>query len=73
MSARNVGGQLMSARNVGGQLMSGRNVGGQLRPDELAIEASGLAKSYGAVRVLNGIDLRVPPGGARPNCSSSSS
>jgi ABC-2 type transport system ATP-binding protein len=30
--------------------------------DELAIEASGLAKSYGAVRVLNGIDLRVPPG-----------
>ena len=41
--------------------------------DELAVEASGLAKSYGAVRVLNGIDLRVPPGGARPNCSSSSS
>jgi len=30
--------------------------------DELAIEASGLAKSYGAVRVLDGIDLRVPRG-----------
>ena len=30
--------------------------------DELAIEASGLAKSYGTVRVLNGIDLRVPCG-----------
>jgi len=30
--------------------------------DELAVEASGLAKSYGAVRVLNGIDLRVPRG-----------
>ena len=52
----------MSARNVGGQLMSGRNVGGQLRPDELAIEASGLAKSYREVRVLAGLDLRVPRG-----------
>ena len=30
--------------------------------DELAIEASGLAKSYGGVRVLGGIDLRVPAG-----------
>jgi signal transduction histidine kinase len=30
--------------------------------NELAIEASGLAKSYGAVRVLGGIDLRVPRG-----------
>src|SRR3984885_12922428 len=30
--------------------------------DELAIEASGLAKSYGGVRVLGGIDLRVPRG-----------
>jgi ABC-2 type transport system ATP-binding protein len=27
--------------------------------DELAVEASGLVKSYGAVRVLGGIDLRV--------------
>jgi ABC-2 type transport system ATP-binding protein len=27
---------------------------------ELAIEARGLAKSYGAIRVLDGIDLRVP-------------
>ena len=30
--------------------------------NELAIEASGLAKSYGGVRVLRGIDLRVPRG-----------
>ena len=30
--------------------------------DEPAIEASGLAKSYGGVRVLRGIDLRVPRG-----------
>ena len=28
--------------------------------DELAIEASGLAKSYRDVRVLAGVDLRVP-------------
>jgi ABC-2 type transport system ATP-binding protein len=42
--------------------MSSRNVGGQLRPDELAIEASGLAKSYREVRVLAGLDLRVPRG-----------
>ena len=31
--------------------------------DELAIEASGLAKSYRDVRVLDGVDLRVPRGG----------
>jgi ABC-2 type transport system ATP-binding protein len=30
--------------------------------NELAIEASGLAKSYAGVRVLGGIDLRVPRG-----------
>ena len=30
--------------------------------NELAIETSGLAKSYGGVRVLGGIDLRVPRG-----------
>ena len=30
--------------------------------DELAIEARGLTKSYGAVRVLDGIDLRIPRG-----------
>src|SRR5579872_3042014 len=30
--------------------------------DELAIEASGLVKSYGRVRVLRGIDLQVPRG-----------
>ena len=30
--------------------------------NELAIEASGLAKSYGRVRVLDGIGLRVPRG-----------
>ncbi len=30
--------------------------------DELAIEASGLVKSYGGVRVLGGIDLQVPRG-----------
>src|SRR5271169_4420502 len=30
--------------------------------DELAIEASGLARSYGGVRVLGGIDLRVRRG-----------
>ena len=29
---------------------------------ELAIEANGLAKSYGGVRVLGGIDLRIPRG-----------
>jgi len=38
------------------------NVRGQLMQDELAIEASGLAKSYGDVRVLTGLDLRVPRG-----------
>jgi ABC-2 type transport system ATP-binding protein len=31
-------------------------------PEEPAIEATGLTKSYGAVRVLSGIDLRVPRG-----------
>jgi ABC-2 type transport system ATP-binding protein len=30
--------------------------------EELAIHASGLAKSYGDVRVLDGLDLRVPSG-----------
>jgi ABC-2 type transport system ATP-binding protein len=30
--------------------------------EELAIDASGLAKSYGDVRVLDGLDLRVPRG-----------
>jgi len=30
--------------------------------DEPAIEANGLAKSYGGVRVLGGIDLRIPRG-----------
>jgi ABC-2 type transport system ATP-binding protein len=30
--------------------------------DELAIEASGLVKSYRDVRVLCGVDLRVPRG-----------
>jgi ABC-2 type transport system ATP-binding protein len=30
--------------------------------DELAIEASGLVKSYRGVRVLAGVDLRVPRG-----------
>src|ERR1700681_472959 len=30
--------------------------------DELAIEAVGLEKSYGAVRVLAGVDLRVSSG-----------
>jgi ABC-2 type transport system ATP-binding protein len=31
-------------------------------PDELAIEATGLTKSYGPVRVLTGVDLLVPRG-----------
>jgi ABC-2 type transport system ATP-binding protein len=31
-------------------------------PDEPAIEATGLTKSYGAVRVLTGVDLLVPRG-----------
>jgi len=31
--------------------------------DDLAIHATGLAKSYGDVRVLDGLDLRVPRGG----------
>jgi ABC-2 type transport system ATP-binding protein len=30
--------------------------------NQLAVEAAGLAKSYGAVRVLDGLDLRVPRG-----------
>jgi ABC-2 type transport system ATP-binding protein len=30
--------------------------------DELAVEATGLEKSYGAVRVLDGVDLRVERG-----------
>jgi ABC-type molybdenum transport system ATPase subunit/photorepair protein PhrA len=30
--------------------------------DELAIEVSGLVKSYRDVRVLSGVDLRVPRG-----------
>jgi ABC-2 type transport system ATP-binding protein len=30
--------------------------------DDLAIEATGLEKSYGDVRVLDGVDLEVPPG-----------
>jgi ABC-2 type transport system ATP-binding protein len=32
------------------------------KPSELAIEASGLVKSYRDVRVLSGLDLRVPRG-----------
>jgi branched-chain amino acid transport system ATP-binding protein len=31
-------------------------------PDEPAIEATGLTKSYGSVQVLTGVDLRVPGG-----------
>ncbi len=31
-------------------------------PDELAVEATGLNKSYGPVRVLAGVDLQVPRG-----------
>jgi len=31
-------------------------------PDNQAIEAVGLAKSYGATKVLDGVDLAVPPG-----------
>ena len=31
-------------------------------PDDLAIEATGLCKSYGDVRALESVDLRVPPG-----------
>jgi ABC-2 type transport system ATP-binding protein len=31
-------------------------------PDEPAIEATGLTKSYGSVQVLTGVDLHVPPG-----------
>ena len=33
-----------------------------MRARELAIETAGLAKSFGALRVLKGIDLRVPIG-----------
>ena len=32
-------------------------------PSELAIEATGLQKSYGKLRVLDGVDLAVPRGG----------
>ena len=41
----------------------------------LAIEASGLVKTFGATRALDGIDLTVPAGtvygpkAARPGCS----
>jgi ABC-2 type transport system ATP-binding protein len=35
-----------------------------LRSRELAIETAGLEKSFGALRVLKGIDLRVPIGSA---------
>jgi ABC-2 type transport system ATP-binding protein len=38
------------------------NVTDQVMNDELAIEASGLAKSYRDMRVLAGLDLRVPRG-----------
>ena len=38
------------------------NVRGQQMGDELAIEASGLVKSYRDVPVLSGVDLRVPRG-----------
>jgi ABC-2 type transport system ATP-binding protein len=31
-------------------------------PDELAVEAAGLRKSYGGVQALAGVDLRVPAG-----------
>jgi len=34
----------------------------EIMGDELAIEASGLVKSYRGVRVLAGVDLRVPRG-----------
>ena len=33
-----------------------------MRARELAIETAGLEKSFGALRVLKGIDLRVPIG-----------
>jgi ABC-2 type transport system ATP-binding protein len=32
------------------------------RTEELAVEASGLEKSYGSTRVLSGVDLRMPRG-----------
>ena len=38
------------------------NVSSQQMTDELAIQASGLVKSYRDVRVLAGVDLRVPRG-----------
>ena len=41
--------------------MTGPVKDGQMS-DELAIEASGLVKSYRDVRVLCGVDLRVPRG-----------
>src|SRR6266567_3310224 len=45
--------------------MNGPPGAGQIddqRNDELAIEASGLVKAYRDVRVLSGVDLRVPRG-----------
>ena len=44
----------------GGNVMTGK--GGHSMSDELAIEASGLVKSYRDVQVLTGVDLRVPRG-----------
>jgi len=41
--------------------MNGPRGTGQ-RNGELAIEASGLVKAYRDVRVLSGVDLRVPRG-----------
>src|SRR5690242_20392404 len=44
-----------------GQAATGLAGAGQANPG-LAIEATGLAKSYRDVRVLSGVDLRVPSG-----------
>ena len=40
---------------------AGQAIAGRMNP-ELAVEAIGLAKSYRDVRVLSGVDLRVPRG-----------
>ena len=44
-------------------ISSSDDVDGAGATPELAVEATGLEKSYGAVQVLSGVDLRMPRGG----------
>src|ERR1700733_14066327 len=45
------------------QMEGGSRASSSARPsDELAVDATGLEKSYGKMQVLGGIDLRLPRG-----------